>query len=163
MSKRDGVKGWSLASRSDDGGDQLDKLNQHDQHGLGQRVVASIELFDWIIWNLLSNLGCHLKKCNSSFCTCGLNLSSLTKHHHNNENRYVDNMNPPILKSLLQLVIHKSESTWQRTMLKPASVNKPSFPESTITTWIFNNCHEPWYHFSFAANISLNKAYSRLH
>ena len=46
MSKRDGVKGWSLASRSDDGGDQLDKLNQDDQHGLGQRVVASIELFD---------------------------------------------------------------------------------------------------------------------
>ena len=46
MPKCDWIKGWSLAAGTNHGGDQLDKLNQDDQHGLRQRVVAAIELFD---------------------------------------------------------------------------------------------------------------------
>ena len=46
VSKSDRVKGGSLAAGANNCGAQLDKLDKDDQHGLWQRVVASIELFD---------------------------------------------------------------------------------------------------------------------
>ena len=46
VSKSDWVKGRSLTARANYGSNQLDKLDKDDQHGLWQRVVASIELFD---------------------------------------------------------------------------------------------------------------------
>ena len=46
VSKSNWIKGRSLAAGADYCGDQLDKLDKDDQHGLWQRVVASIELFD---------------------------------------------------------------------------------------------------------------------
>ena len=46
VSKSDRVKGRSLAAGANNCGAQLDKLDKDDQHGLWQRVVASIELFD---------------------------------------------------------------------------------------------------------------------
>ena len=46
VSKSDRVKGRSLTAGADYCGCQLDKLDKDDQHGLWQRVVASIELFD---------------------------------------------------------------------------------------------------------------------
>ena len=46
VSKSNWIKGRSLAAGADYCGNQLDKLDKDDQHGLWQRVVASIELFD---------------------------------------------------------------------------------------------------------------------
>ena len=46
VSKSDWVKGRSLAARANYCGSQFDKFDEDDQHGLWQRVVASIELFD---------------------------------------------------------------------------------------------------------------------
>ena len=46
VSKRDWIKGRSLTAGANNCGCQLDKLDKDDQHGLWQRVVASIELFD---------------------------------------------------------------------------------------------------------------------
>ena len=46
VSKSDWIKGRTLAAGANNCGNQLDKLDKDDQHGLWQRVVASIELFD---------------------------------------------------------------------------------------------------------------------
>ena len=46
VSKSDWIKGRTLAAGANYGGSQFDKLDKDDQHGLWQRVVASIELFD---------------------------------------------------------------------------------------------------------------------